>query len=168
MCDPIPSCAVSVYFYEGSPETVENPATPSRFAYCCTNYASGWHIETDGSIHPPSKDRIVRISLKALPNLTSSEAKAKFAGLQLSTERLYKPNPAFNWTPEQDLVPGVTVTTPDGYPADDMLTIWRTTGPLTIDFTKVDKQLYYCLAVAWDGQDELHWDDPKIYDDGSL
>jgi hypothetical protein len=147
MSDSIPNCAVTLHFYEDS----------ARFSYICTNSSRGWQVLSDGSIHPPSKSRIVQIGLRGFPNTD-----IKFAGLQLTSTDIFQ---GANWTPtsEHDRL-GVVVSTPDGYPPPNQ----TTAGPLTLNFTGLESntRLFYRLAVA--GSDGiLHWDDPKIYDDGS-
>lgn len=146
MSDPIPNCAVTLHFFEDR----------SHFSYTCTNSSRGWQVLPDGSIHPPPKSRVVQIRLIGIPN-----AAVELAGLQFASTETFQ-GPA--WTPTSELdTLEITVSTPDGYPPTN-----QTAGPLTIDFTKLTAgtRLFYRLAVA--GSDGvLHWDDPKIYDDGS-
>ncbi len=157
MSDPIviPNCAITLHFYEGS----------SRFSYSCTSSSHGWQVQPDGSIHPPSKSRIVQITLNGFPT-----GDVSFAGFQIaSTDDFQGPN----WTPTSDLTAlGVAVSTPDGYPSNPSGT-QTTSGPLTIDFGAPPLQsppvsrLFYRLAVVVGSGSVLHWDEPKVYDDGT-
>jgi hypothetical protein len=155
MLDPIPDCAITLYFYEGKPATEGNPPTPPRFSYSCTNSARGWHVEADGSIHPPSKSRIILISLNGFPTSVA------FAGLQFSPTNSFPDEP--HWTAESTLIDfAVAVAISDNvYPPSDGLT----NGPLILAFN-APARLFYRLAVQ-DASGSLIWDDPKIYDDGS-
>jgi hypothetical protein len=144
----IPNCAITLYFYEGP---------PPRFSFFCANSDRGWYVEPDGSIHPPSKSRIVQISLSGFP------AGVQFAGLQFAeTNSFLDSSP---WTAPTGLEQfGVAVTIPGGtYPPSND---GPTTGPLILTFdTNADSRLFYRLAVS--SENGLFWHDPKIYDDGS-
>lgn len=56
---------------------------------------------------------------------------------------------------------GVEVATPNDYPPADGFTA----GPLRLTFDNAPCRLFYRLAVQ--DRNGVHWEDPKIYDDGS-
>ena len=153
----IPDCAITLYFYEEKPATAGNPATPPRFSYYCTNRARGWQVEPDGSIHPPSRSRIIQIGLSGFP----VDCGASFAGLQFTSAEFSEESDP--WPSAQALASlGVQVATPaDSYPPAN----GTTAGPLRLTFDDAQRRLFYRLAVQ--DRNGLHWDDPKIYDDGS-
>lgn len=152
----IPDCAITLYFYEEKPETEGSPATPPRFSYYCTHRARGWHVELDGSIHPPARTRIVQIGLSGFPE----DCGASFGGLQFSSTGF--PEEDDIWSSSQALASfGVEVATPGDYPPAS----GSTAGPLRLTFDSAPRRLFYRLAVR--DRNGLHWDDPKIYDDGS-
>lgn len=158
MRDREPNCAVTLYVYAGDPSL----AVPPRFSYYCTNSSLGWHVQTDGSIHPPSKQRIVQIRLDAYP--IELERPARFAGFRLGLMNVAHKTDS-NWTPKDDLRKlGVKVHTPR-YPTRKTKT-WKTLGPLVFDMTEATDRLAFSLAVSI-GSSAPVWDDPKIYDDGS-
>ena len=144
----IPNCAITLHFDEAT----------TSFTYNSTHCSSGWQVQPDGSIHPPSKSRVILIDLSGFPRSDVS-----FAGLQFSlTGEFNSPR----WTPVNELEAlGITVETPDGYPPTDEITA----GPVAIiiDPAAPATQLFYRLAVVVGPNGVLHWDDPKIYDDGT-
>jgi hypothetical protein len=149
----IPNCAITLTFNEG----------PARFDYHCTNMSPGWQVRSDGSIHLPSKDRIIQIRLRGFP-----VQDIRFAGFQISATGEFPNDP--DWTPVEELhdlgIQGIH--TPHGYPPPhDSSGLQSTPGPLTIDFGREDRLLFYRLAVVVGNSTVPHWDDPKIYDDGT-
>jgi hypothetical protein len=159
--DYTPNCAITLYYYRGDPAQ----AVSSSFSYYCTDCSQGWNVQTNGSIHPPSKQRIVQIRLDAFP-LDELEGPAMFAGFRMNLmDAPLKDASDSYWTPEHELHKlGVKIHTPR-YPKKNSKT-WKTLGPLLFDMTGAKGRLAYTLAVSVGGS-EPDWDDPKIYDDGS-
>lgn len=153
-----PNCVITLYFYEGNAAL----AAPARFVYICTASSRSWNVLPDGSIYPPSKKRTVTIYLNYSPeNLPDV---ASFSGFRIREARQsYEPYDSKPWTPTDHLPHGVSITTPDSYPP----TGGKTLGPLTLDFGGASVRLSYSLAVTV-GDGSPSWDDPKIYDDGSM
>ena len=151
---PDHDCAITLYYHQGDPAT----DTPSRFYYYCTASSQGWSVQSDGSIHPPSRSRVVRIRLDSF-QFQQAESQVWIAGFQVVSTPFF-PHDLADWTPRKALEAlHVQVLEPASYPAD--------TNELTFDFTRADVRLFYRLAVRVGDSQELDWDDPKIYDDGS-
>ena len=158
MRDLAPNCAITLYFCVGDPKMNKPPG----FSYYCTNSSPGWNVQSNGSIHPPSRRRLVQIRLDAYPS--ERERPAWFAGFRLGLMSVAHKTDS-NWTPKDELAKlGVRALTPR-YPTKSSKT-WRTLGPLVFDLTEATDRLAFSLAVSVDGGDPC-WDDPRIYDDGS-
>lgn len=155
-----PNCAITLYFYEDS----------ARFTYSMDLCSEGWRVQPDGGIHPPSRERVVEIALRGYPDSDLS-----FAGLQIVSDPRSFPPKSEPWTSVDELTKlGVAVHSPASYPPPkDAAGNQPTPGPLTLEFGPSPSSepsspaLYYRLAVLLGGTDCLHWDDPKIYNDGS-
>jgi hypothetical protein len=147
MSTPSPTCAIVLQFYEDD----------GRFSYYCAASSRGWQVQPNGSIHPPSRSRIVQFSLQGFPS------SAVFAGFQAASSPGDLPPQSIHWPPLPD---GVTVLSPTPYPPANDTTL---VGPLVFDLGDQAQRVFYRLAVVVESDPEqaLHWDDPKIYDDGS-
>ncbi len=149
MSDPIlPNCAVTVHFDE----------TVARFSFCCGFSSTGWQVGADGSIFPPSPHRVIQFTTAGFPDST------RFGGFQVAESPDGFPAKDIHWPP---LPPHVTAISPTPYPpADNDATFDK----LVFDFedhqTHTRPRYFYRLAVT-DGDGILHWDDPRIYNDGS-
>jgi hypothetical protein len=150
-----------LYFTQGDTAAGIRP----RFSYYCAASSPGWTVLTDGSIHPPSRSRVIQIGLDRW--LNNGGSTVRFAGFRIGSQPDLLPSP--NWTPQDQLESlGVEVATPEGtYPPPGD----TTPGPLTLtlgtpELPPPHPRLFYCLAVQV-GTGSPEWDDPKIYDDGS-
>lgn len=151
---PNHDCAITLYYQEGDAAL----GRKSRFYYNCTASAQGWSVQGDGSIHPPSRSRIVRIRLDGY-RFQQGGNQLWIAGFQLVATPFF-PSDLANWTPRSALdALGVSIVEPADYPAD--------TPVLTFDCTNAGTRLYYRLGIRVGDSTALDWDDPKIYDDGS-
>ena len=148
MSDPIiPNCAITLYFFESE----------DRFSYVGTNSSLGWQVQPDGSIHPPSSSRVIQFSLNDYP------ARILFGAFQIAVNPQDFPSDSTHWPP---LPPQVTVVSPTPYPPPQNDATLA--GPLIFDFGGQVTRLSYRLAVVVESDPTvLHWDEPKIYDDGS-
>jgi hypothetical protein len=157
----MPNCSIILYFSPGDPSLATSPS----FSYYCTNSSPGWSVGANGSIHPPSKQRIVQIRLDLYAFELVNPA-AQFAGFRMGlVNASRKVDSDSNWTPKAELRKlGVRILTPR-YPTKKSKT-WRTSAPLVFDMTEAKDRLVYSLAVSAGSSDPV-WDDPKIYDDGS-
>ena len=137
-----PNCSIALTFYE-----IPTP----RFSYFATSCDSGWRVQQNGSIHPPSRTKIIRLSVDGYPN------SVVFAGFQLAPDLANFPPQSQPWY----IAPGLNVSTEPTFPPTSDPTV------LTLDFTnQTATRLFYRLAVRTnDPGGLLHWDDPKIYND---
>ena len=147
MSDPSPNCAIVLQFYEDD----------GRFSYYCAASSRGWQVQPNGSIHPPSRSRIIQINLQGFPN------PAVFGGFQAASSPAGFPPESTHWPA---LPEGVTIIQPTAYPPANDET---RSGPLVLNLGDQPQRLFFRVAVVVVGDSEqvLHWDDPKIYDDGS-
>lgn len=133
----VPNCIIALSLYD--------PLTTPRFSYHCNASSNGWHVQPDGSIHPPSRSRIVQIR-------ASYPANANFTGFQLVSDPSNFPSKITDpWSVEANL--GFSVIEPNPFPPQTGTSV----PVLTLDFAGTGQLLYYQLAVNG------HWDDPKIY-----
>jgi hypothetical protein len=146
MSDPSPNCTIALSLFDAD--------TVPRFSYHCTGSSSGWQVQSDGSIHPPSKSRIIQIRV-------GYPSGALFTGFQLVTnpDNFIPPGTEPHWYAETGLEGAILEPFPfPPSPGTDVQT-------LTLDLTNVNVTsglLFYQLAVNG------HWDEPKVYDDGSI
>lgn len=159
--DPMPSCVITLYFLKGD----RAEAVPPQFLYFCTNSSQGWHVQTNGSIHPPLRKRVVQIRLNDFED--DPENPLRLSGFQMvapGQKWPLKDDSGLNWTSRKALKAlGVKIVSPRQYPPKASGRV----GLMTFDFTGATKrQILYRLAVSA-GDSEPIWDDPKIYDDGS-
>jgi hypothetical protein len=135
------NCAIVLSLYDAD--------TTPRFSYHCSSSSSGWLVQTDGSIHPPSRSRTIQIR-------AGYPSGARFTGFQLVSEPAnFKPRTTDPWWVETGLEGCVKEPDPFPPPSNEALV-------LTLDFTDAPSGLLF-YQLALDG----HWDEPKIYDDGS-
>ena len=134
----VPTCTVNVNFFE-------NPE-PS-FAYSCINCAPAWQVSRDGTISPPSRQRVVQLRV-------GDPTRLEFAGIRISTEQV-KIVTGPNFFNDTDLIvtsedfPSETITIIDPMPTEP-----RSGPPVRI---------YYALGVRLVAGGRPSWDDPKIY-----
>lgn len=154
-CHHVPDCAITLHYYYYLPF-----GSPSSFSYYCTSSSHGWNVQSNGSIHPPSKRRIVQIRLDAFPPVSP----AVFAGFRMG--RMQNPIQMTDsrWTPRGELESLGVKPLIEGYPSENNTT-WST-QELLFDMTHATERLAFALAVRV-GDSDPDWDDPKIYDDGS-
>jgi len=159
MPDLIPNCAITLHFYTG----------PVRFSYQCTSSSRGWHVANDGTIYPPPRRRVIRFGISGYPT-----SEVSFAGFQVASADDFSGAP--RWTSVTDLESfGVHAIAPKPYPsASETIAepLVFNFGPQPTSSTPVvglpSPRLFYRLAVVVGNDPTLHWDDPKIYDDGSI
>jgi hypothetical protein len=142
MSDSMPNCVVTVHFAEFGPS----------FSYTCAFCSNGWQVTADGTIHPPPKTRRIEFRLKGCPNAAS------FAGFQVASDPQDFPSESTPWALSGGISPPPGTPFPTGTE--------RVPGPLVLDFGDQATPLFYRLAVVT-GQGVPHWDDPRIYDDGT-
>ncbi|MEM7049311.1 MAG: hypothetical protein AAF604_06615 [Acidobacteriota bacterium] len=134
--------------------TVHFDQLTAHFSYFCSAASAGWQVTSTGNIMPPSESKVLRFEVRGTPELP------RFAGFQIFKGRHHVP-------PEDDFWPtppdGIEVLFPKPYPKGHELV----TGPLIFDFSGQTSPLHYRLAVAMKGG-KIYWDDPKIYDDGTI
>lgn len=160
MSDPvIPNCVVTVHYFEST----------ASFSYSCASCSTGWQVQANGNIHPPTTGRVIMFTLKGYPTETP------FAGLQFASDPGQLSNMP-DWTPItgpsgqpslNGLGIGLLSPAPQDYPAPaEPIVIETLSGPLIFDLSKQTGPLFYRLAVIGE-EGLLKWDDPKIYDDGT-
>lgn len=158
-----PDCAITLYF---DPKDSFNPKDPKSydFLYYCTSSSTGWTVQTGGSIHPPSRSRIVEIRLDR--HVLVAGQSLMFAAFQVGKDVFWQSELPSHWAPKDELLRdfGVRMLTP-GYPEKGSMT-WKTGEPLLFDMTAATDRFFYRLALSTKSG-PLMWDDPKIYDDGS-
>lgn len=149
MSDPNPSsnpnCTIVLSLF--------NADTVPRFSYHCTSSSCGWLVQTDGSIHPPSQSRIIQIRV-GYPSQPPY-----FTGFQLvsNPDHFIPPGAEPHWYVEPGLESAILEPSPFPPLPNTEVRI------LTLDLTNVPNGLlFYQLAV------NHHWDEPKVYDDGSI
>lgn len=135
-----PNCTIRLTFFQ-----IPEPT----FAYHCTSCSQGWHVHSDGSIHPPSRSRHIEIDLVGFP------AHASFAGFQLVSDPQNFPAETQPWFVE----PGLDVSFPLSLPLPGGSTT------LAFDLTSPGQTLFYRLAVLPENSAIVRWDDPKIYNE---
>jgi hypothetical protein len=156
-CNHVPDCAITLYYYRSL------DGSSSSFSYYCKSSSQGWTVQSNGSIHPPSRQRIVRIDLDAFPR--DPKFPAVFAGFRMGLmEYPFQMSDSY-WTPWGNLESLGVKPLIEGYPTENT-TDWWTSEPLVFDMTEARGRLAYSLAVRV-GDSDPDWDDPKIYDDGS-
>lgn len=137
-----PDCDVTLEYYS-SPTT--------RFSYYCNRSSAGWSVQQNGSIHPPSRSRIVRFHTDGYPQ------PVVFGGFQLVSNPADFPPEASPWHIE----PGLGVTSEPAFPPPS------DPADLTLTFAGAVRT-FYRLAVrdASNPAAPLQWDEPRIYNDG--
>jgi hypothetical protein len=115
-----------------------NTPSPS-FSYKLIS-STGWSVEPDGSIHTPLLTKIIQFQV-------SYPSDASFTGFQIVSDQTnFQPG---NWYVDSHL--GATLNPEQ---PSKVLTLYL---PQT-----QNGLLFYKLAV------DNHWDEPKVYDDGSI
>jgi hypothetical protein len=140
---PDPNCVVALTFF----------ADTSHFSYYCTSSSRGWQVLPDGSIHPPSRARKIRLDANGYPY------DVVFVGCQIVLNPQSFPAESTAWYVE----PGLNVQTEPAF-----LPTTEETPTLTLTFPETSSTpVFYRLAVrqADDANATVHWDDPKIYRD---
>ncbi len=139
-----PNCAIVVHYYEAD----------DRFSYFCSACSRGWQVQPDGSIHPPSTSRVIQFSVKGFPSAIV------FGGFQVASDPSAFPPKTTPWSA---LPTGLKVASPSSYPTGNQ----TTSGPLVFDLEHQATEFFYRLAVVGIQGGVLHWDEPKIYDNGT-
>jgi len=135
------NCTIAVSLY--------NAETTPQFSYYCSSSSSGWQVRGNGSIHPPACSRVIELR----PIYPSG---AYFTGFQLVSDKSnFKPKTEDPWWVEPELESCVLEPAPFPPSTDDI-------SVLKLDFTAAPSSLLFYQVAIND-----HWDDPKIYDDGS-
>jgi len=135
---PDPNCTIVLSYYD--------QYDPPRFSYHCTRSSIGWRVQSDGSIHPPPRSRVVQIRI-------GYPAGASFTGFQLVADPgTFPSETSIPWHVDTGL--GIAVLEPASFPPPS-----GSSPVLTLDFADSNQLLHYRLAV--DG----NWDEPKVYND---
>ena len=131
-----PSCTITVAFFD--------QPVPS-FAYFCQDHPPAWHVGTDGTICPSSRERSICFDLDSTP------PGGEFLGIRIATN------------------PGEIQNTNQNYLNDPALTHIAVTPASSTDpsititegFENPPTRIWYALGVSLGGVP--HWDDPRIY-----
>lgn len=133
-----PNCQIDVTFAFQSSEPV--------FRYLLTGASPGWQVSLDGNIRPPHRGRVIELRLTAPKD-------AEFYGLRFANKESEFPDdpnadPWFNDTGGQARIIGT-----------------KSAHALNFELDRQSSEIYYQLGIKADNQ--VVWDDPRIYSDGS-
>lgn len=140
----LPNCTIEVSYLEAPNED---------YAYFCVSHSPPWQVTLDGTICPPTRSRVIQLSVK--------DPATKFTGIRIANNRADILNSNEDYLNDEN-VTGITVT-PQGSPGQPYSTSTITLEDLMPSATTspLPTRLFYAVRIG-----SHTWDDPKVYNPG--